>query len=76
MRRFGVKKILLIAWACALAFGFTFQASEASARHASCGSQCGAACKKSGGCTGYATNGCSCGWVCGDGSKGSSICVL
>lgn len=77
MRRFGFKKILLLVWACALAFGLTFQAAEASARHAAtCSQQCNAQCKKSGDCGAYNGNGCSCDWLCGDGTEGSSTCVL
>lgn len=75
MHRIGLKKLLLIAWACALAFGFTYQTAEATARHGTCSRACSTGCKGNGGCGAYTSDGCVCEYMCGDGSTGSAICV-
>ena len=76
MRRFGVKKLILLAWACSLAFGLTFQSARADALHGPCMSECTHACKNNGGCDGGEPIGpCQCYWMCSDGTDGTSICV-
>ena len=68
------KKLLLLVWACALAFGITFQSARAEATHSRCTSACARDCG-SGNCAGAFSSGCSCLWTCEDGSTGESICV-
>lgn len=70
------KQLLLLVWACALAFGLTFQVSQAEAAHAGCYSGCVRVCKSHGGCDAAVSMGCNCAWACGDGTGGSAICVL
>jgi len=73
-RSLSWKRLLLVAWACALAFGLSFQATEAEAVHSSCNAQCKVDC--GGSCVGAIRVGCSCYWACPDGSGGESTCVL
>ncbi len=68
------RRNLVIAWACALAFGLSFTYEQAEAAHAGCGSTCRAQC---GGrnCDYYVQEGCTCYYYCADGDEGSTTCV-
>ena len=74
MPRSRTRKLIFLAWACALAFGLTYQVALADSLHAGCTAQCNRAC--AGECEiAEMVAPCTCVWVCSDGSTGRSICV-
>ena len=74
MRNIGWKRILIIAWACALMFGLVYQAEVAEAAHSDCSGECAMICG-AGNCFLYSANGCGCTLWCEDGTKHRTICT-
>lgn len=73
--RLNWKKIVLIVWASTLAFGLSHQIAVADSLHASCQASCGRACGK-GNCSGASQIGCTCYYLCQDGTEGAIYCVV
>lgn len=73
--RSRLRKWILIAWACALAFGLSYQLAEAEAAHSSCRVACKVACGADN-CSTYVQVGCTCHYLCKDGGSGAAQCVL
>lgn len=75
MKNLDWRKVVILAWACALAFGLAHQTAEAEAAHDLCAMACNRACG-TGNCGGSVSNGCECDWICEDGNTGGFVCVL
>lgn len=68
------KKILFVVWAVVLAFMLSHQLAVASSSHNTCGRLCRTSCGSTN-CGASIQVGCSCAYICKDGTEGSSICV-
>ncbi len=68
----GERRVVYLIWAVALVASLAFTGAEAQALHTSCWDLCDADC--GGSCKRATPSGCSCDWVCVDGSTGSHIC--
>lgn len=64
---------ILVAWACALSFGLTYQLGEVAALHASCRAACKTACGADN-CATYIQVGCTCHFLCKSGDAGAAQC--
>ena len=68
-------RILLVIWACVLAFGLGVEGSRAAVLYDSCSRICNRRCQGHGGCDTYWPSGCDCYYECADGHDGSVLCT-
>jgi hypothetical protein len=75
LRNIDWRKVVILVWACALAFGLAHQTAQAEAAHGPCEQACNRKCG-AGNCGAAVSDGCNCDFICDDGTTGGYQCVL